>query len=317
MNGKCTNIIAKAGKATRYETTERGVLVTISNAAIAARYFGATIRPVKGKFLTIPARTEAYGKTAGEFKLKAIFPKGREQSPAVGWLVAVEDCLRPLKSGKRKGNLVKAGADQAIGEAGVAAVARGVERRRKKRTRNSAGLPSQLDERPGVEAPGFHCRREVHQRHAEPTEGMHQQGRQQANDPSRQTRSGGGYPALAKLPPSGKEQGCRPGGDAVAVEIAAHVHGMLSESRLLNGSMGDVPEQGFHGKKCVDRQTPFPGESIVQRCHCENAQAEGNSELRHLPEPWNPKGAQPGGNAVRRMKSAEVRANLHNDIFAP
>lgn len=157
MGGKRKNIIAKAGKATRFETTDKGVLVTISNEAIAARYFGAEIRPVNAKFLTIPARTEAYGKSARDFKLKAVFPRGREQSPAVGWLVAVEDYLRPLKSGKRKGTLVKARKaeagtvggggvffwlvkratikpepeilpdDEALGEAGIKEVTRGVD----------------------------------------------------------------------------------------------------------------------------------------------------------------------------------------------
>lgn len=119
LGGKRTNIIAHAAEATRWDPTPDGVAVTISNPAIGARFRGAEIRPVRSKFLTIPARPEAYGKSPREFNLRPVFPKNWS-GPAIGWLESAENYLRAVKSGKRKGQLTGASSDKAThGEGGV------------------------------------------------------------------------------------------------------------------------------------------------------------------------------------------------------
>ena len=122
MGGKRTNIIAAAAQATRWDEQPNGVEITITNPALGARWRGAEIRPVNAKFLAIPARPEAYGKSPREFDLQAIFPKrGEARGPAIGWLVQVQDTERALKGGKRKGQLQRArkGETATHGEGGV------------------------------------------------------------------------------------------------------------------------------------------------------------------------------------------------------
>jgi len=60
------------------EIVNDGFKVAINHVGIAQRLFGGSIEPVNAKFLTIPARTEAYGKRAHEFdNLRLIlFPSG-------------------------------------------------------------------------------------------------------------------------------------------------------------------------------------------------------------------------------------------------
>ena len=64
-----------------------GLSIGVSKAGVGLHYFGGTVRPGKNasratgrptKYLTIPARSEAYAKRAGEFSnLKILFGKGR------------------------------------------------------------------------------------------------------------------------------------------------------------------------------------------------------------------------------------------------
>lgn len=60
------------------QAEDDGVSVSILHQGLAQRYFGGTIRAKEGHLLTIPARTEAYGKRAREFaNLRLImFPSG-------------------------------------------------------------------------------------------------------------------------------------------------------------------------------------------------------------------------------------------------
>jgi len=60
------------------ELESDGVSVSINQVGIAQRLFGGTIKAEPGHFLTIPARTETYGKRAREFdNLRLIiFPSG-------------------------------------------------------------------------------------------------------------------------------------------------------------------------------------------------------------------------------------------------
>lgn len=67
LGGKRTHYFAKAARSINYETDSDGVTVSIHQIGIALHYFGGTVNPVNAKYLTIPARAEAYGKRAGEF----------------------------------------------------------------------------------------------------------------------------------------------------------------------------------------------------------------------------------------------------------
>ena len=76
LGGRRTNFYAKAGKSTSYAVNDIGATVSISAIGIAQRLFGGEIKPVNGKYLTIPARAEAYGRRAREFDtLEVLFGK--------------------------------------------------------------------------------------------------------------------------------------------------------------------------------------------------------------------------------------------------
>jgi hypothetical protein len=82
-----TGVYADAARNTSQpEVSSEGVTISIHQVAIAQRFFGGTIQPVTAKFLAIPARTEAYGKSPREFdNLRAIIFKS-----GAGALVARE-----------------------------------------------------------------------------------------------------------------------------------------------------------------------------------------------------------------------------------
>lgn len=70
---------------------------------VAARYFGTTIRPTGGrKYLSVPARTEAYGKSPREFKDLHPIPFA---SGSMALVQNTQTQLVRFKSGKRKGQL--------------------------------------------------------------------------------------------------------------------------------------------------------------------------------------------------------------------
>lgn len=68
LGGQRTNFYAQAARGTSFTIAGDFVIVSIASVGIAQRYFGGTIKPVRSKFLTIPARAEAHGKRASEFK---------------------------------------------------------------------------------------------------------------------------------------------------------------------------------------------------------------------------------------------------------
>lgn len=67
MGGTRTNFYAQASKATSHEVTGDGAMVTVAQQGIRQRLFGGEIHPVNAKWLTIPARAEAYGHRASDF----------------------------------------------------------------------------------------------------------------------------------------------------------------------------------------------------------------------------------------------------------
>jgi hypothetical protein len=68
LGGKRTHFYADAAKAVSSEGNAKEAIVTVAQQGIRQRIEGGTIRPIKGKYLAIPARTEAYGKGPREFK---------------------------------------------------------------------------------------------------------------------------------------------------------------------------------------------------------------------------------------------------------
>lgn len=67
LGGKRTNFFSQAAKSTSATATGGTVAVNIAHVGIRQRFEGGTIRPTNGrKFLTIPARSEAYGTRASE-----------------------------------------------------------------------------------------------------------------------------------------------------------------------------------------------------------------------------------------------------------
>ncbi|MDD2763485.1 MAG: hypothetical protein PHE83_05865 [Opitutaceae bacterium] len=67
LGGPRTNFYAAAARGTHFDVAADGAQISINQVGIAQRYFGGAISPRKAKYLTIPARAEAYGKRAGEF----------------------------------------------------------------------------------------------------------------------------------------------------------------------------------------------------------------------------------------------------------
>lgn len=68
LGGSRTHFYADAAKATSSEGDDTGATITVSQQGIRQRLEGGTIRAIKGKYLTIPARAEAYGKSVRSFK---------------------------------------------------------------------------------------------------------------------------------------------------------------------------------------------------------------------------------------------------------
>jgi len=67
LGGRRTHIMARAGRSAQFKVLPNGVRVSISNEAIAQRYFGGDIHPRLKKRLAIPARREAYGRSPRSF----------------------------------------------------------------------------------------------------------------------------------------------------------------------------------------------------------------------------------------------------------
>jgi hypothetical protein len=68
MGWPTTNFYKRAARATTFAMDGKtSAVVSVNHLGITQRYYGGTIKPVKAKKLTIPARPEAYGKRAREF----------------------------------------------------------------------------------------------------------------------------------------------------------------------------------------------------------------------------------------------------------
>jgi hypothetical protein len=68
-----TGFWQRAAEATQYAVVEDGILININQIGVRQRFFGGEIKPIRAKYLTIPAIAETYGCSAGDFgSLKVI-----------------------------------------------------------------------------------------------------------------------------------------------------------------------------------------------------------------------------------------------------
>lgn len=67
LGGTRQNFWAAAARSTHMRSESWGAMVSINALGFRLQYQGGTVRPTTRKFLTIPAKAEAYGKRAGEF----------------------------------------------------------------------------------------------------------------------------------------------------------------------------------------------------------------------------------------------------------
>lgn len=92
-----TGFYERASKSVQQPQLEGdGVSISIDQQGLAQRLFGGTIEAKPGGFLTIPARTETYGKRAGEFSNLRLIIFGHGDTGAL-----VERDASVLRGGKR------------------------------------------------------------------------------------------------------------------------------------------------------------------------------------------------------------------------
>lgn len=96
-----TGFWSAAARATNFNLLGDGLVVSVNKQGVRQRYQGGTIKPTGGrKYLTIPARSEAYGKRAGEFpNLVLAF---RREGGQVRAFALVEARAQGVKIGKRR-----------------------------------------------------------------------------------------------------------------------------------------------------------------------------------------------------------------------
>jgi hypothetical protein len=81
---------SNAAKATTWTANADGAIISINKQGFRQRLQGGVIKPVSSKYLTIPARAEAYGKRALEFgNLK--FQWGKHRDGTIGPVALVAD----------------------------------------------------------------------------------------------------------------------------------------------------------------------------------------------------------------------------------
>lgn len=107
-----TGLYTEAARGTQNpELRSDGVAISINQRALAQRFFGGTIKPTTGKFLTIPARTEAYGHRAREFDnlVPIIFRGGQSGALVERDATVVRGGARGAGAGRSKGQGIGGG----------------------------------------------------------------------------------------------------------------------------------------------------------------------------------------------------------------
>ena len=98
-----TDLYAEFAQSTSWQPSFAGVTLSVDHVAARQRLEGGTIKPVNSTYLTIPARSESYGKRAREFGETLMVLFGRNGPYA---LAAKADHMRTLRRGPRAGQLV-------------------------------------------------------------------------------------------------------------------------------------------------------------------------------------------------------------------
>jgi hypothetical protein len=111
LGGKRTQFYGDAARGTSATVLPDGALVSVNQVGIRQRWKGGTIRPGPGKqWITIPARTESYGKSAPEFN-DLRFVLFRKNNNPLAALVRNESTKLKRKRDRKTGevSLVSAG----------------------------------------------------------------------------------------------------------------------------------------------------------------------------------------------------------------
>lgn len=72
LGGVRTHFYGNAAESAHYTVTADGFTLSVTEQGFGQRYHGGTITPQGRQWLTVPARSEAYGHRAGEFDLQFI-----------------------------------------------------------------------------------------------------------------------------------------------------------------------------------------------------------------------------------------------------
>ncbi len=114
MGGKRTHFYAEASKGTTWEAEASGGTISVHATGIAQRLFGGTIKPVKGKWLAIPARAEAYGHSPRDFD--DLEPRiGANAGALVQRVSQSFSMVKDQRKGNKGGQRSKPGAEQGGG----------------------------------------------------------------------------------------------------------------------------------------------------------------------------------------------------------
>lgn len=95
-NWPSTGFWGRAARSTNYNLLADGVDINVNQQGVRQRLQGGTIRPVNGNWLTIAARSEAYGKRAREFN-NLVFVLFRADLAAL-----VEDISQDVSFGRKR-----------------------------------------------------------------------------------------------------------------------------------------------------------------------------------------------------------------------
>lgn len=119
LGGPRTNFYASAARSTHFDVVPGGVQISINHIGIAQRYFGGKISAGQStssasgkptKYLTIPARAEAYGKRASEFPDLIVLRRGgHEHGEPFALARAVQDAVSFRRSKDGRYKLLKGG----------------------------------------------------------------------------------------------------------------------------------------------------------------------------------------------------------------
>lgn len=109
IGGRRTNFWAQAARSTQMQPTATGAEVGINLLGFRLQYAGGTVRPVRRRYLTIPAVPEAHGKLASEWPdLEFAFVKDSSSGRMRPALVQAKQTEIRITKGGRKGPKVSA-----------------------------------------------------------------------------------------------------------------------------------------------------------------------------------------------------------------